>query len=238
MFGDLVVSGSDDGNWFAYDRQSGEIRGIFKGDSSVRLPRADHYLSGWLTGSCPRPQVVNVLNPHPKLPIVAISGIDEVVKLFGPTSDPEVAAESNMADQFETIKARNARGEGRARFGSSINAVRSLETSALAAAHCELITFLLRRSVSCKCCLRGPARQAWPRTTTKSLREKREKVARANLGAGSASFGPAKLEGRSRKTAWSCELACPVPCSISPMFLVLLCRLTRTVKWTFDAGSR
>ncbi|BGP56941.1 hypothetical protein JCM8202v2_004577 [Rhodotorula sphaerocarpa] len=105
MFGDLVVSGSDDGNWFAYDRQSGEIRGIFKGDSSV----------------------VNVLNPHPKLPIVAISGIDEVVKLFGPTSDPEVAAESNMADQFETIKARNARGEGRARFGSSINAERLLQ---------------------------------------------------------------------------------------------------------------
>lgn len=35
LSGDLVVSGSDDGNWFAYDRNSGEVRGIFKGDSSV-----------------------------------------------------------------------------------------------------------------------------------------------------------------------------------------------------------
>lgn len=64
------------------------------------------------------------MTPHPRLPIVAVSGIDEVVKLFGATSDSEVYERSNLAKDYETIKQRNARGEGQARFGSAIGAVR------------------------------------------------------------------------------------------------------------------
>lgn len=64
------------------------------------------------------------MTPHPKLPIVAVSGIDEVVKLFGATSDPEIIESSNLAKDYDAIKRRNARGEGRAHFASAIGAVR------------------------------------------------------------------------------------------------------------------
>jgi WD40 repeat protein len=42
-----VLSGSDDGNLFAWDTETGELVGIWKGDSSV----------------------VNVMQPHPYLPV-------------------------------------------------------------------------------------------------------------------------------------------------------------------------
>ncbi|KWU42875.1 WD40 repeat-like protein [Rhodotorula sp. JG-1b] len=105
VFSDMVVSGSDDGNWFAWDRATAEIIGIFHGDESV----------------------VNVMTPHPKLPIVAVSGIDEVVKLFGATSDPEIIESSNLAKDYDAIKRRNARGEGRAHFASAIGAERLIQ---------------------------------------------------------------------------------------------------------------
>lgn len=56
-------------------------------------------------------QVVNVMTPSPTLPVVAISGIEETVKLFGPTSDLAAAEKANLAKDYERIKARNARGE-------------------------------------------------------------------------------------------------------------------------------
>ncbi|GAA5977776.1 hypothetical protein JCM10908_005092 [Rhodotorula pacifica] len=105
IFADTVVSGSDDGNWFAWDRANAEVVGIFHGDNSV----------------------VNVMTPHPKLPIVAVSGIDEVVKLFGPTSDPELIERSNLAEEYETIKQRNARTQRQGRYGSSLGAERLLQ---------------------------------------------------------------------------------------------------------------
>lgn len=51
------------------------------------------------------------MTPSPTLPIVAVSGIEETVKLFGPTSDLAAAEKANLAKDYETIKARNARGE-------------------------------------------------------------------------------------------------------------------------------
>ncbi|KDQ21043.1 hypothetical protein BOTBODRAFT_169706 [Botryobasidium botryosum FD-172 SS1] len=63
---DYVVSGSDDGNWFMWSKHSGELQGIWEGDGSI----------------------VNVIETHPYLPIVAVSGIDSTVKIFGPTIPP------------------------------------------------------------------------------------------------------------------------------------------------------
>jgi len=60
---DWVVSGSDDGNWFMWDKE-GSLEGIWEGDGSV----------------------VNVIEGHPCLPIVATSGIDKTVKIFAPSS--------------------------------------------------------------------------------------------------------------------------------------------------------
>jgi len=58
----FVVSGSEDGNFFVFRRSTGELHGIYEGDGSV----------------------VNVIEGHPHLPLVAVSGIDHTVKLFSP----------------------------------------------------------------------------------------------------------------------------------------------------------
>lgn len=58
-----IVSGSDEGYWFMWDKDDGHLHGIYEGDGSV----------------------VNVIESHPHLPLVAVSGIDTTVKLFAPT---------------------------------------------------------------------------------------------------------------------------------------------------------
>ncbi|GAA5976376.1 hypothetical protein JCM11641_005993 [Rhodosporidiobolus odoratus] len=102
--GSMVVSGSDDGTFFVWNKETSEVEAIFKGDSSV----------------------VNVLQPHPRLPILAISGIDETVKLFGPTTDKTASEKQNKVGQKAEIMARNARGEGRAQIGLSAQSILSL----------------------------------------------------------------------------------------------------------------
>ena len=56
---EFVVSGSDDGNWFMWEKGSGKLHDILEGDGSV----------------------VNVIEGHPYLPLVAVSGIDHTVKV-------------------------------------------------------------------------------------------------------------------------------------------------------------
>lgn len=94
---DLVVSGSDDGNFFLWNKSDGDLQGIYEGDSSV----------------------VNVVEGHPYLPLVAVSGIDYTVKvccshyipiiqsefnlqIFSPT--PSLSAFSRMAHAAEIIE--------------------------------------------------------------------------------------------------------------------------------------
>lgn len=59
---EYIVSGSDDGNWFIWDKSRGTLKDVLEGDGSV----------------------VNVIEGHPHLPIVAVSGIDHTVKVRGP----------------------------------------------------------------------------------------------------------------------------------------------------------
>jgi len=54
-----VTSGSDDGNFFIWNKSTGELHGIYEGDSSV----------------------VNMVEGHPTLPLIAVSGIDTTVKV-------------------------------------------------------------------------------------------------------------------------------------------------------------
>ncbi|RXK39423.1 hypothetical protein M231_03256 [Tremella mesenterica] len=58
-----VCSGSDDGNFFVWNKDTGRLIGIWEGDGSV----------------------VNVIEQHPTLPLIAVSGIDDTVKMFAPT---------------------------------------------------------------------------------------------------------------------------------------------------------
>lgn len=58
-YDEFVTSGSDDGNFFIWEKKSGKLHGIYEGDASV----------------------VNVIEGHPYLPLVAVSGIDTTVKV-------------------------------------------------------------------------------------------------------------------------------------------------------------
>ncbi|KAL4891244.1 WD40-repeat-containing domain protein [Aspergillus ambiguus] len=57
---EYVVSGSDDGNLFIWDRKTGNLVNILEGDS----------------------EVVNVVQGHPYEPTIAASGIDSTIKVF------------------------------------------------------------------------------------------------------------------------------------------------------------
>ncbi|THV08513.1 WD40 repeat-like protein [Dendrothele bispora CBS 962.96] len=82
-FDEYVTSGSDDGNLFIWRKSTGELHGIYEGDGSV----------------------VNVIEPHPYLPLVAVSGIDYTVKLFAPTNR---ASDFSRIYDAEGIIQRNA----------------------------------------------------------------------------------------------------------------------------------
>lgn len=58
---EFVTSGSDDGNFFIWRKTTGALHGIYEGDGSV----------------------VNMVEGHPHLPLVAVSGIDTTVKVRG-----------------------------------------------------------------------------------------------------------------------------------------------------------
>ncbi|KAG8936745.1 hypothetical protein FRC02_012027 [Tulasnella sp. 418] len=82
-----VTSGSDDGNFFIWSKFSGRLAGIWEGDGSV----------------------VNVVEDRPvshSYPMLAVSGIDNTVKLFAPVSTPE--RKYCRTDSAETIISGNA----------------------------------------------------------------------------------------------------------------------------------
>lgn len=72
---DFVMSGSDCGHVFIWQRDNAQLR---------MLLQADHH-------------VVNCLQPHPTLPILATSGIDHDVKLWAPIRD-EPSFDTKMAE--------------------------------------------------------------------------------------------------------------------------------------------
>ncbi|KAI0698580.1 WD40-repeat-containing domain protein [Cytidiella melzeri] len=80
---EYVVSGSDDGHWFMWNKNSHRLHDILEGDSCV----------------------VNVIEGHPSLPLVAVSGIDTTVKIFAPHHGVRRFSRMHMA---ERITQRNA----------------------------------------------------------------------------------------------------------------------------------
>lgn len=56
---EFVASGSDDGMLFIWRKATGEVHDILEGDESI----------------------VNVIESHPRLPLIAVSGIDTTVKV-------------------------------------------------------------------------------------------------------------------------------------------------------------
>lgn len=79
---EFVVSGSDDGYFFLWRRETGALHGIYEGDESV----------------------VNVIEAHPTLPLIAVSGIDHEPKLFSPHKGTD---EWSRLDRAENIISGN-----------------------------------------------------------------------------------------------------------------------------------
>ncbi|KAJ3210938.1 hypothetical protein HK099_008143 [Clydaea vesicula] len=71
FFLDHIVTGSDDGNVFVYNRETSKIVNYFQGDGSI----------------------VNCLEPHPTESILAVSGIDNTIKIFKPNPKKEIHLE-------------------------------------------------------------------------------------------------------------------------------------------------
>ncbi|CAM9641807.1 unnamed protein product [Laminaria digitata] len=67
--GGYIAAGSDDGRVFIWERASGKLTRAFKADD----------------------QNVNCVVPHPSLPILATSGLEDVVRLWSPLGKDEVA---------------------------------------------------------------------------------------------------------------------------------------------------
>ncbi|KAJ7180123.1 WD40 repeat-like protein [Mycena crocata] len=83
-----VASGSDDGNFFVWRKKDAKICGIFEGDGAV----------------------VNVIEQHPHLPLIAVSGIDTTVKLFAPVSGSSSFSRMDSAERIIAANARQSRG--------------------------------------------------------------------------------------------------------------------------------
>ncbi|OXG48096.1 hypothetical protein J010_04775 [Cryptococcus neoformans] len=85
---DKIASGSDDGYFFVWDKETGRLEGIWEGDGSV----------------------VNVMEQHPTLPLIAVSGIDNTVKMFSPIHNrPAPSISFNRSHMASTIVDRNTR---------------------------------------------------------------------------------------------------------------------------------
>ncbi|KAI0796668.1 WD40-repeat-containing domain protein [Abortiporus biennis] len=80
---EFIVSGSDDGHFFVWDKETKTVHDILEADGHV----------------------VNVIESHPYLPVVAVSGIDTTVKLFAPAHGESAFSRLGNA---EAIMDRNA----------------------------------------------------------------------------------------------------------------------------------
>ncbi|KAG8949301.1 hypothetical protein FRC04_008903 [Tulasnella sp. 424] len=86
---EYITSGSDDGHFFVWKKENAELVGIWDGDGSV----------------------VNVIEDRPAVhsySMIAVSGIDNTVKLFAPTAGPE--REFNHTSRSESIVDANQSG--------------------------------------------------------------------------------------------------------------------------------
>ncbi|THZ05241.1 WD40 repeat-like protein [Aureobasidium pullulans] len=104
---EYVVSGSDDGNFFIWDRKSGQLVNILEGDG----------------------EVVNVVQGHPYEPMMAISGIDHTIKIFSPDARAREAARLGRGvaaadtSSFSSISWMRRRRQNRAAGATSEPAV-------------------------------------------------------------------------------------------------------------------
>jgi DDB1- and CUL4-associated factor 6 len=94
---EYVVSGSDDGYFFIWDKKTSKILNILEGDG----------------------EIVNVVQGHPYEPMIACSGIDSTVKIFGPAGE---SRERHAAEKGVDIANPGGTVHSSLRFGGRRNA--------------------------------------------------------------------------------------------------------------------
>nr|KAJ3409018.1 hypothetical protein HK105_003119 [Polyrhizophydium stewartii] len=98
----FVASGSDDGSVFIWDRRTGRLVQLLHGDS----------------------EVVNVVQRHPFDPMIAVSGIDNTIKIFEPVrpflDDVGASAAGSAGDPEPASARQRARRAMRQVFGSAV----------------------------------------------------------------------------------------------------------------------
>ncbi|XP_061676434.1 WD and tetratricopeptide repeats protein 1 [Syngnathoides biaculeatus] len=77
--GQYIVSGSDDGSFFIWEKETTNLVGIMQGDKSI----------------------VNCLQPHPSYCFLASSGIDPVVRLWSPRPETERENSRRVVEDME-----------------------------------------------------------------------------------------------------------------------------------------
>lgn len=77
---DFIISGSDCGHVFIWDRYTCEIVMLLRGDNHV----------------------VNCIQPHPTLPLLATSGVDHDVKLWSPRL-PDIGFSQSVASEVKKL---------------------------------------------------------------------------------------------------------------------------------------
>jgi nuclear receptor interaction protein len=86
---EYVVSGSDDGNLFIWDRKTAKLVNILSGDSdTVNVVQGE---SGAIL-ELPCPAQLLTKSGHPYEPTLAVSGIDQTIKIFSPDARAQHAA--------------------------------------------------------------------------------------------------------------------------------------------------
>jgi hypothetical protein len=93
---EFVVSGSEEGYFFLWRRETGALHGIYEGDGSV----------------------VNVIEAHPTLPLLAVSGIDHEPKASPPLTR---ACCLRLTPRFSCLAPAKERMSGRGSTGRRIS---------------------------------------------------------------------------------------------------------------------
>ena len=97
---DYVVSGSDSGHVFIWDRKTSELVNILEGDNEVvNVIQGKHYPALMSTR-----ELTTLTQGHPFEPLLAVSGIDHTIKIFS----PDHRAQTDAANGINISSATNA----------------------------------------------------------------------------------------------------------------------------------
>ncbi|XP_055378898.1 WD and tetratricopeptide repeats protein 1 [Condylostylus longicornis] len=82
FFGDdYIVAGSDDGNFFIWERPNNIIKSVFKADMAI----------------------VNCVQPHPNICLLATSGIDQEIKIWSPVANTLENKSVNRVQYIDSV---------------------------------------------------------------------------------------------------------------------------------------